>query len=117
MRKHDATWAPASRRDQLSRVARINGDRVARVSVARLTIEDVERWHARLRDSGLADVSIRNLHGVLRAALTQAGRWGWVMRDVASLAELSSRKVAPRGVISASEVRHVIAVGDEIGAG
>jgi integrase len=116
VRKHDATWAPASRRDQLSRVARINADRIARVSVARLTIEDVERWHARLRDSGLADVSIRNLHGVLRAALTQAVRWGWVTRNVASLAELSSRKIAPRGVMSASDVRRVIAVGDEIGA-
>ena len=78
VRKHDATWAPASRRDQLSRIARINGDRIARLSVARLTIEDVERWHTRLRDDGLADVSIRNVHGVLRAALTQAVRWGWV---------------------------------------
>ena len=43
VRKHDAMWAPASRRDQLSRVARINGDRIARFSVARLMIEDVKR--------------------------------------------------------------------------
>lgn len=70
--------------------------------MARLTIEDVERWHARLRDDGLADVSIRNVHGVLRAALTQAVRWGWVSRNVASLAELDARKVAPRGVMSAA---------------
>ena len=116
VQKHDATWAPASRRDQLSRVARINGDRIARLSVARLKIEDVERWHARLRDEGLADVSIRNVHGVLRAALTEAVRWGWVSRNVAPLAELSSRKVAPRGVLSAADVRHVIAVGDAIGS-
>ncbi len=116
VRKHDATWAPASRRDQLSRVARINGDRIARLSVARLTIEDVERWHARLRDEGLADVSIRNIHGVLRATLTQAVRWGWITRNVASLAELSSRKVAARGVMSASEIRAVIAAGDAIGS-
>jgi integrase len=116
VRKHDATWAPASRRDQLSRVARINGDRISRLSVARLTIEDVERWHARLRDEGLADVSIRNIHGVLRAALTQAVRWGWITSNVASLAELTSRKVAARGVMSASEIRAVIAAGDAIGS-
>jgi integrase len=116
VRRHDGTWAPASCRDQLSRVGRINGDRIARLSVARLTIEDVERWHARLRDEGLSDVSIRNLHGVLRAALTQAVRWGWVTRSVASLAELSSRKVAPRGVMSAGEVRSVIQAGDTIGS-
>jgi integrase len=116
VQKHHAKWAPASRRDQLSRVARINGDRIARLSVARLTIEDVERWHARLRDEGPADVSIRNIHGVLRAALTQAVRWGWITRNVASLAELSSRKVAARGVMSASEIRAVIAAGDAIGS-
>ncbi len=97
-------------------MARINGDRIALLSVARLTIEDVERWHARLRDEGLADVSIRNIHGVLRAALTQAVRWGWFTRNVASLAELSSRKVAARGVMSASEIRSVIAAGDAIGS-
>ncbi len=38
-------------------------------------------------------------------------------RNVASLAELSSRKVSPRGVMSAADVRHVIAVGDSIGSG
>lgn len=115
VKKHDATWAPASRRDQLSRVARIKGDRIARLPVAKLSIEDVERWHARVRDEGLADVSIRNLHGVLRAALTQAVRWGWVSRNVASLAELSSRKVQPRKVMSVAEVRKVIEAGDAIG--
>jgi integrase len=115
VREHDATWAPASRRDQLSRVARINGDRIARLSVALLTIEDVERWHARLRDEGLADVSIRNIHGVLRAALTQAVRWGWISGNVASLAELSSRKVAARRVMSAAEIRAVDAIGSEVG--
>ena len=60
-------------------------------------------------------MSIRNLHGVLRAALTQAVQWGWVSRNVASLAELSSRKVAPRGVMSAADVRRVIIAGDSIG--
>ena len=115
VQKHDATWAPASRRDQLSRVARIKGDRIARLSVARLKIEEVERWHARVRDEGLSDVSIRNLHGVLRAALTQAVRWGWVSRNVASLAELTSRKAKQRGVMAASDVRRVIEVGDGIG--
>jgi integrase len=113
---HDATWAPVSRRDQLSRVARTNGDRIARLSVARLTIEDVERWHARLRDEGLSDVSIRNLHGVLRAALTQAVRWGSISRNPASMAELRSRKAQPRGVMSSAEVRSVIEAGDSIGA-
>ena len=114
--KHEAPWAPASQRDQTSRVTRIRADRIARLSVARLSIEDVERWHARLRADGLSDTSIRNLHGVLRAAFTQAVRWGWVSRNVVSMAELDARKVAPRGVMSAAEVRAVIVAGDALGS-
>jgi integrase len=86
---------------------------VQRLALA--TIEDVERWHARLRNSGLGDVSTRNLRGVLRAALTQAVRWGWITRNVASLAELSSRKVQLRVVMSAADVRAVVRAGDAIG--
>ena len=36
-------------------------------------------------------------------------------RNVASSAELSSRKVASRGVMSVADVRRVIGVGNEIG--
>ena len=110
------TWAPASHRDQTSRVSRIKADRIARVPLARLGVADVEKWHGRLRADDLSDVSIRNLHGVLRAALTQAVRWGWITRNPASLAELRSRKVQPRGVMSAADVRAVVIAGDAIGA-
>jgi integrase len=110
------TWAPASHRDQTGRVARIKEDRIAKIPLARLGIDDVEKWHGRLRADDLSDVSIRNLHGVLRAALTQAVRWGWISRNPASLAELRSRKVQPRGVMSSAEVRSVIEAGDSIGA-
>ena len=36
----------------------------------------------------MRDAGIRNQHGVLRAALAQAMRWGWVTTNVASLARL-----------------------------
>ena len=101
---------------QTSRVNRIRADRIAKLSVARLSIEDVERWHARLRADGLSDTSIRNLHGVLRAAFTQAVRWGWISRNVVSMAELDARKIAPRRVMSAAEVRAVIVAGDALGS-
>ena len=53
---------------------------------------------------------------VLRAALTQAVRWGWISRNPASLAELRSRKVQSRGVMSAADVRAVVLAGHSIGA-
>jgi hypothetical protein len=63
------TWAPSSARDQQSRVVSIKKDPISRIPLARLTVADVERWHARLRHAGLGDAGLRNQHGVLRAAL------------------------------------------------
>ena len=42
-------WAPGSLRDYESRVRAMKTDPIARLALARLTVADVERWHARLR--------------------------------------------------------------------
>src|SRR5450432_2829344 len=63
------TWAPSSARDQQSRVRAIKKDQISRLPLARLSVGDVERWHTRVRKAGLQDAGIKNLHGVLRAAL------------------------------------------------
>jgi hypothetical protein len=57
-------------------VKAIKKDAISRLPLARLSIGDVERWHARLRKAGSKDAGIRNLHDVLRVALSQAVRWG-----------------------------------------
>jgi integrase len=103
------TWAPSSARDQQSRVRSLKRDQVARVQLARLSVGDVERWHTRLRQAGMADAGIKNQHSVLRAALTQAVRWGWASTNVASIARLRSSKTKPRNVMSVDEVRAVMA--------
>ncbi|MGH9272586.1 MAG: tyrosine-type recombinase/integrase [Ilumatobacteraceae bacterium] len=102
------TWAPSSARDQQSRVRTIKKDQIARLPVARLSIADVERWHTRLRREGMGDSGVKNLHGVLRAALTQAVRWGWLNANVAAMARLRSTKVQRRTVMSLEEVRAVM---------
>jgi len=78
------------------------------MKLARLSVADVERWHARLRSADVGEASIRNQHQALRAALTQAVRWGWVARNVAALARLSAAKRKPRAGMSPAEVRAVI---------
>ena len=77
--------------------------------LARLSVADVERWHIRLRRAGMADAGIRNQHGVLRAALSLAVRWGWVATNVAAMARLRSTKVQQRTVMSVDDVRAVMA--------
>src|SRR5919109_4163585 len=46
---NEATWAPSSRRDQVSRAALVKADPIGGIAVARLGVADVDRWHARLR--------------------------------------------------------------------
>jgi integrase len=102
------TWAASTMRDQTSRVSLVKADRIARTQLGRLTVADVDRWHARLRARGAGESSIRNQHLVLRAALSQAARWGWVSTNVVALATLGRRTVAPRSAMSSTEVRVVI---------
>jgi len=107
---NSATWAPSSARDQRSRVKAIKtDDTLARMPVARLSVADVERWHARLRRAGKQDAGIKNLHGALRAALAQAQRWGWVSSNVAALARLRTSRTQKRDAMTADDVRAVIA--------
>lgn len=106
---NEPTWSPATRRDQRSRVSQVKADPIGRAFLARLTVPDVDRWHARLRKAGVGEGSLRNQHTVLRAALSQGLRWGWVQTNVASAARLGRRKQVPRGSLTADEVRRVLA--------
>jgi len=107
------TWAPSTVRDQASRVALVKRDAIVRVEVGRLTVADVDRWHARLRAAGAGEASLRNQHLVLRAGMTQAARWGWVSTNVVALATLGRRKTQPRGALSADDVRAAIAAASQ----
>jgi integrase len=102
------TWAASSARDQQSRVASIKRDPISRIPLARLTVADVERWHTRLRHAGLGDSALRNQHGVLRAALAQALRWGWISTNMVSLARVRPTKAPPRHAMTVGEVRAVL---------
>lgn len=103
------TWAPSSARDQQSRVRAIKSDPISRLPLARLSVADVERWHTRMRKAGRHDAGIKNQHGVLRAALFQAMRWGWTNHNVAAFARLRSRKKQQRSVMDVADVRRVVA--------
>lgn len=105
---NEASWAPATRRDQASRATLVIADPIAKVSVARLSVAEVDRWHARLRRAGVGEGSVRNQHLALRAALSQGVRWGWVQTNVAGAARLGRRKQVPRGTLSHDEVRRVL---------
>jgi len=105
---NEPIWSVASRRDYASRAGFVANDSIGTVPLARLGVTDVERWHARMRGAGVGEAAIRGRHSALRAALTQAVRWGWVGTNVASAARLRSAKRSPRASMSLEDVRAVI---------
>lgn len=102
-------WAPASRRDYAGRIRFIAKDPIGSVRLARLGVADVERWHARMRKAGVGETAIRGRHGALRAALSQAVRWGWIVTNPAMAAHLRQPRQAPRQAMSTDDVQAVIA--------
>jgi integrase len=111
----EPTWAVSTRRDQRNRVALVASDPIARVPLARIAVADVERWHLRLRSSGIGEGAIGNRHAVLRAALELAVRWEWLSVNVAANARLKKRKQSRREAISPEETRAVLDAARSIG--
>ncbi|MGH9282266.1 MAG: site-specific integrase, partial [Acidimicrobiales bacterium] len=101
---NESVWSPASRRDYGGRVKAILCDQLAGLGLARLSVADVERWHARMRKAGVGEQAIRNRHSALRAALSQAVRWGWLATNVAAAARLRQSSQTPRESMTVEEV-------------
>jgi integrase len=66
--------------------------RIGTVQLDKLTTAHIDRLYRTLRQSGgdggrpLAPATVRQAHAVLRRALVQAERWGWITRNPATLA-------------------------------
>ncbi len=56
---------------------------IGKVAASKLRVEDLDRWYAALRKKGLSPASIRKAHNIVRGALTQGVKWGWVATNIA----------------------------------
>ena len=65
---------------------------LGKVPLARLRTAQLDRFYAQLREKGgqngtpLAPATVRQAHAIIRRALHQGVRWGWISTNVASLA-------------------------------
>ena len=65
---------------------------IGRVSLAKLRTDQLDRFYSKLRDQGgqdggpLSPATIRQTHAVIRRALNQGMRWGWIAANPATLA-------------------------------
>ncbi|MHB1444897.1 MAG: tyrosine-type recombinase/integrase [Acidimicrobiales bacterium] len=110
------TWAESTKRDNQSRVDLVKCDPIVKVQAGKVGVADIERWHTRLRRAGTGESSLVNQHRILRAALAQAVRWGWLTVNPASLARLRHPRRQPRGAMSAEDVQVVLAAARTIEA-
>jgi integrase len=77
---------------------------IGKVHLNKLRTDQLDRFYAQLRESGGADGSplspatVRQTHAVIRRALNQAHRWGWIASNPAALAtppRVRTRPVSP----------------------
>lgn len=93
------TWAPTTVRQTRSVLDRYLHPHLGDLRVGELSAADIDRTYAVLRERGgrrgqpLAPGTLARIHVVLRAALAQAMRWGWIWDNPA---ERAHRMVAVR---------------------
>ncbi len=78
------------------------------VSLGDLSVVDLDRWYVTLKRTGLAPATVRKAHNIVRGALTQGVRWGWITTNVAAL---SRPPAVPKSAIAtpkATEVRDFV---------
>lgn len=86
---------------------------LGRRALNKLTVVDLDDYYLRLeRHDGLAPASVRQIHSILRGALGQAVKWGWLpsnpARD-ATLPRANRGRIAPP---SAAKVRELLALAE-----
>jgi integrase len=88
--------------DEYRRIARVRIDpALGSARVRKLTARQLDAFYrSLLRDAGLAPATIRQVHAVIRRALAQAVKWGWLRANPAvdaSPPRLRRQEVAPPG--------------------
>jgi integrase len=80
----------------------------------KLTVVDLDAYYLRLeRDEGLAPASVRQIHAIVRGALGQAVKWGWLASNPArdaTLPRATRQRITPP---SAAKVRQLLALAED----
>lgn len=75
-----------------------------------LSAADLQLLYSQCLESGLSPTSVRNLHRVISAALTQAVKWSMVVRNVASLASAPKANKKEMAVLNREQASHFLEV-------
>jgi integrase len=84
--------SPTTLHDYTASARRIRASAIGTKPVARLTTRDIDLAYAKWRVQGMTPATVLHHHRVLRAALSQAERWGWIARNPAKFASVASSR-------------------------
>ena len=82
------SWSPTTLDSYTSQVRKHIRPALGDVALSKLGAAELDAFYASLRAKGLAPASVRKNHNIIRRALVQAVRWGWINANPAALAEL-----------------------------
>jgi len=105
----EASWSISTAKGYRSRIRMIAPTPIGGARLDKLTTETIDRWYTSLHANGTTAANIRNYHALLRRALGQGVRSGWLRSNPAALA--SPPRVSRRQVraLRAEDVIAVIA--------
>lgn len=83
------------------------------IRLDRLQTAQIDRTYRTLRDRGLAPATIRQAHAVLRRALHQAQRWGWIHANPAALAAPPSIRREPMRLPDTADLTRLLDGADD----
>ena len=84
--------SPTTLHDYAASARRIKATSIGTKAVTKLTTRDIDLAYSEWRSEGMTPATVLHHHRILRAALNQAERWGWIARNPAKFATVASSR-------------------------
>jgi integrase len=110
----DEQLSPTTVREYRRLVTRMIEPDLGKLTLRRVTTQRLDAYYTSLtRERGLSPTSVRHVHAVLRGALGQAVRWGWIPANAAATAsppKIRRREINPPAI---NDTRALLQAADE----
>jgi integrase len=105
--------SPTTVREYRRLVKKLISPDLGKLTLRRVSTQRLDTYYATLaRERGLSPASVRHVHAVMRGALGQAVRWGWIPTNPAATASpprLRRREISPPAI---ADARALLAAAD-----
>ena len=106
--RRDVGCSPTTLHDYAASARRIKASPIGSKAVTKLTARDIELAYSGWRAEGMTPATVLHHHRVLRAALNQAERWGWITRNPAKFASVASSRTPELQVPTAEQAQALV---------